>query len=251
MIPPKSPPKPKRTRNAKPPASSEDDIDLLILDDEGESAFQFDQCNKAELTSIEDLSGSGFKNKSSKKNKKDKATEDYKLLEAVHSVHKAVQSNNREDTDSQQPPIPPYPDVSSLRLDEVNDKMASSVSQSAQYSHNIQHSSSFDQSAGKPKHVFSDDELSEIFQIDFGQIFGNPDSGRKNNYKGIQIKKSAQAQNNLSSSVSSPPLSPVPPPLEFQSSPKVTRSKSDAAVPERNGVIKSKSMTIAGQRSFQ
>merc|ERR1719158_459748 len=40
------------------------------------------------------------------------------LLEAVHSVHKAVQSNNREDPDSQQPPIPPYPDVSSLRLDE-------------------------------------------------------------------------------------------------------------------------------------
>lgn len=79
----------------------------------------------------------------------------------------------------------------------VNDKMASSVSQSAQYSHNIQHSSSFDQSAGKPKHVFSDDELSEIFQIDFGQIFGNPDSGRKNNYKGIQIKKSAQGNSRV------------------------------------------------------
>ena len=83
MIPPKSPPKPKRTRNAKPPTPSEDDIDLLILDDEGESAFQFDQCNKAELTSIEDLSGSGFKNKSSKKSKKDKATEDYKVTESV------------------------------------------------------------------------------------------------------------------------------------------------------------------------
>ena len=78
--------------------------------------------------------------------------------------------------------------------------MASSVSQSAQYSHNIQHSCSFDQSAGgggKPKHVFSDDELSEIFQIDFGQIFGNPDSGRKNNYKGIQIKKSAQGNSRV------------------------------------------------------
>lgn len=37
-----------------------------------------------------------------------------KLLEAVQSVHKAVQSNNRED----QPPVPPYPDVASLRLDE-------------------------------------------------------------------------------------------------------------------------------------
>ena len=38
--------------------------------------------------------------------------------------------------------------------------------------------------------MFSDDELSEIFQIDFGQIFGNPDSDRQNNYKGIQLKKS-------------------------------------------------------------
>ena len=84
MIPPKSPPKPKRTRNAKPPASSDDDIDLLIIDDEGESAFQFDQCNKAELTSIEDLSGSlGIKSKSSKKNRKDKTTEDYKVTESV------------------------------------------------------------------------------------------------------------------------------------------------------------------------
>ena len=45
--------------------------------------------------------------------------------------------------------------------------------------------------AAPPKHVFSDDELSEIFQIDFGQIFGNPDAGRKNNYKGVQLKKSA------------------------------------------------------------
>ena len=38
------------------------------------------------------------------------------LLEAVQSVHAAVQSNSRED--AAQPPLPPYPDVSSLRLDE-------------------------------------------------------------------------------------------------------------------------------------
>ena len=44
-------------------------------------------------------------------------------------------------------------------------------------------------SAGPSKHVFSDDELSEIFQIDFGQIFGNPDSGRSSNYKGIKKTK--------------------------------------------------------------
>ena len=37
--------------------------------------------------------------------------------------------------------------------------------------------------------VFSDDELSEIFQIDFGQIFGHPEAGLKSSYKGIQAKK--------------------------------------------------------------
>ena len=41
----------------------------------------------------------------------------FQLLEAVQSVHKAVQSNNRGEED-QRPPVPPYPDVSSLRLDE-------------------------------------------------------------------------------------------------------------------------------------
>jgi len=164
------------------------------------------------------------------------------LLEAVQSVHKAVQSNNREDPELQQPPIPPYPDVSSLRIDEVNDM--GSVSHSAQYSsQKQQHSFSSSIDSQKPKkHVFSDDELSEIFQIDFGQIFGNPDSGRCNNYRS---KQSSKAQSNISSSLSSPPLSPLPPPLEFQSSPKVapkvSRSKSDAAVPARQAVSKSKS----------
>ena len=47
------------------------------------------------------------------------------------------------------------------------------------------------------KHVFSDDELSEIFQIDFGQIFGNPDSGRSSNYKGIKKTKQQQGKNVL------------------------------------------------------
>ena len=42
----------------------------------------------------------------------------FQLLEAVQSVHKAVQSNNRGEEDQQRPPVPPYPDVSSLRLDE-------------------------------------------------------------------------------------------------------------------------------------
>ena len=79
MIPPKSPPKPKRSRNnAKPPAYPDDEIDVLIKDDESESAFQFDLSNKAELTSIEDLSGS---KKKAKKSQKGKATEDPKVIE--------------------------------------------------------------------------------------------------------------------------------------------------------------------------
>lgn len=73
-----------------------------------------------------------------------------------------------------------------------------SLSQRNQYSsHSQQHSyngSNVEQN-NKP-HVFSDDELSEIFQIDFGQIFGNPDSDRQNNYKGIQLKKSASQGKN-------------------------------------------------------
>merc|ERR1719266_1297197 len=102
-------------------------------------------------------------------------------------------------------------------------------------------------SSDPPGRVFSDDELSEIFQIDFGQIFGNPEAGLKSSYKGIQSKKSTQAQSNSTAvSTFSPPLSPVPPPVEFQSSPKLApklgRSKSNAAVPVgRQAVCKSKS----------
>ena len=46
--------------------------------------------------------------------------------------------------------------------------------------------------------VFSDDELSEIFQIDFGQIFGNPEAGLKSSYKGIQSKKGVSRSNSSS-----------------------------------------------------
>merc|ERR1719481_2260183 len=106
------------------------------------------------------------------------------LLEAVQSVHKAVQSNN---SGEEEPPLPPYPDVRNLRLEEAS-KMAA-VSQSAQFS--SQHSTT-QSSSVQPGHIFSDDELSEIFQIDFGQIFGNPEAGLKSNYKGIQSKRTTQ-----------------------------------------------------------
>jgi len=161
------------------------------------------------------------------------------LLEAVQSVHKAVQSNS---SGEEEPPLPPYPDVRNLRLEEAS-KMAA-VTQSAQFS--PQHSTT-QSSSVQPGHIFSDDELSEIFQIDFGQIFGNPEAGLKSNYKGIQSKRTTQAQSNSTAvSTFSPPLSPVPPPVEFQSSPKLApklgRSKSNAAVPiGRQAVCKSKS----------
>merc|ERR1712106_1120328 len=239
MIPPKSPPKPKRSRgtSSRPLVPPEDDLELIMRDDESQSAFQFDLCQQAELMSLEDI-----------EHKTDKPIYDddvdtpedvYKLLEAVQSVHKAVQSNN---SGEEEPPVPPYPDVRNLRLDEAS-KMAA-VSQSAQFS--SQHSTSYSSSV-QPGHIFSDDELSEIFQIDFGQIFGNPEAGLKSNYKGIQSKKTKQAQSN-STAVATfcPPLSTVPPPVEFQSSPKLApklgRSKSNAAVAlGRQAVSKSKS----------
>merc|ERR1712106_625679 len=223
MIPPKSPPKPKRSRgtSSRPLVPPEDDLELIMRDDESQSAFQFDLCQQAELMSLEDI-----------EHKTDKPIYDddvdtpedvYKLLEAVQSVHKAVQSNN---SGEEEPPLPPYPDVRNLRLDEAS-KMAA-VSQSAQFS--SQHSTSYSSSV-QPGHIFSDDELSEIFQIDFGQIFGNPEAGLKSNYKGIQSKRTTQAQSNSTAvSTFSPPLSTVPPPVEFQSSPKLGRSKSNAAV---------------------
>merc|ERR1712106_298199 len=213
MIPPKSPPKPKRSRgtSSRPLVPPEDDLELIMRDDESQSAFQFDLCQQAELMSLEDI-----EHKTDKPIYDDDVdtTEDvYKLLEAVQSVHKAVQSNN---SGEEEPPVPPYPDVRNLRLDEAS-KMAA-VSQSAQFS--SQHSTSYSSSV-QPGHIFSDDELSEIFQIDFGQIFGNPEAGLKSNYKGIQSKRTTQAQSNSTAvSTFSPPLSTVPPPVEFQSSPK-------------------------------
>lgn len=65
------------------------------------------------------------------------------------------------------------------------------VTQSAQFS--PQHSTT-QSSSVQPGHIFSDDELSEIFQIDFGQIFGNPEAGLKSNYKGIQSKRTTQGK---------------------------------------------------------
>jgi len=57
LIPPKSPPKPKRSRSAvsRPAIHPDDDLELIMRDDESQSAFQFDLCQQAELTSLEDI----------------------------------------------------------------------------------------------------------------------------------------------------------------------------------------------------
>lgn len=71
------------------------------------------------------------------------------------------------------------------------------------------------QSSDPPGRVFSDDELSEIFQIDFGQIFGNPEAGLKSSYKGIQSKKGVSRSNSSSrtGTESADPVSDPSPPF--------------------------------------
>merc|ERR1711971_1347331 len=82
------------------------------------------------------------------------------LLEAVQGVHQAVSHHSGKD---QQPPLPPYPDLGNLSLQE--EKMARVSSSRGSAPLNLP------QSSDPPGRVFSDDELSEIFQIDFGQIW--------------------------------------------------------------------------------
>ena len=48
--------------------------------------------------------------------------------------------------------------------------------------------------------AFTDEELSEIFQIDFSEIFGSPDQGLKpSKYKGVQLPPSATSSAQKSS----------------------------------------------------
>merc|ERR1711962_1023019 len=142
-----------------------------------------------------------------------------------------------------QPPLPPYPELGNLSLHDAK-KMAT-VSQPQPVP-----GASMSVPSTTTPHVFSDDELSEIFQIDFGQIFGNLEAGLKSNYKGIQSKKSSSSRPAAPSTVVSTvggetasssrvagggSFSPLPPPEEFQSSPLMARrqlsqSKSCSAV---------------------
>mgnify|MGYP001297017149 CR=1 FL=1 len=45
------------------------------------------------------------------------------------------------------------------------------------------------QDVGKTPQVFTDEELSEIFQINFAEIFGSPTEKPKSDYKGINLPK--------------------------------------------------------------
>ena len=72
MIPPKSPPKPKRSRGPKTAAYSESDCDLILREDESQAAFQFDLSQTAQVTSLEDLEkyNNNNNNKQSSRSKK-------------------------------------------------------------------------------------------------------------------------------------------------------------------------------------
>ena len=80
MIPPKSPPKPKRSRGGnKPAAYSETESDLLMRDDESQAAFQFDLGQTAQVTSLEDLeqyNNNNNNNNNNRTKKKAKTPED-------------------------------------------------------------------------------------------------------------------------------------------------------------------------------
>jgi hypothetical protein len=59
MIPPKSPPKPKRTRGpVRSPVTAEEEMDLILAmrgDEATQAAFQFDMSRQAEVVSLEDI----------------------------------------------------------------------------------------------------------------------------------------------------------------------------------------------------
>ena len=85
MIPPKSPPKPKRSRGPKT------DCDLILREDESQAAFQFDLSQTAQVTSLEDLekynnnnnnNNNSNKKQSSRSKKKARTPEDVQEVTA-------------------------------------------------------------------------------------------------------------------------------------------------------------------------
>merc|ERR550534_1260691 len=239
VIPPKSPPKPKRSKGpTRSPVTAEEEMDLIMAmrgDEADQSAFQFELGQHAEVVSLEDMGRNTEKPYNGQMEKiydqvpdrEDTPEDVQQLLEAVQGVHQAVSQHSGKD---QQPPLPPYPDLGNLSLQEENMARVSSRGSAP-----LNHAPS---SSDPP--VFSDDDLSEIFQIDFGQIFGNPEAGLKSSYKGIQSKKGVSRSNSSSraaeqTSSSAPTFNPLPPPEQFQSSPaqarrQLAQSQSSSAV---------------------
>merc|ERR1719341_2092462 len=234
------------------PVTAEEEMDLIMAmrgDETDQSAFQFDLSQHAEVVSLEDIGRNtekpynGYQEKiyDQVPDREDTPEDVQQLLEAVQGVHQAVSHHSGKD---QQPPLPPYPDLGNLSLQE--EKMAR-VSSRGSAPLNLPPTSSSD----PPGRVFSDDELSEIFQIDFGQIFGNPEAGLKSSYKGIQSKKTVSRSNSSSrtaeqtSSSTPTAFNPLPPPEQFQSSPAQARRQlaqsqsSSAVVLADNGAKKS------------
>eukprot|EP00095_Tigriopus_kingsejongensis_P010849 maker-scaffold1333_size47127-snap-gene-0.11 protein:Tk10849 transcript:maker-scaffold1333_size47127-snap-gene-0.11-mRNA-1 annotation:"vinculin-like isoform 1" len=148
------------------------------------------------------------------------------LLDSVQGVQSAV---GQYPAETLPPPLPPYPKIGDLSLSdsktsgsatmpvatsrghqtqEMKSASKSASSSNIMSHYNQQNSSAQQGGRGKQPKVFSDSELSEIFQIDFGEIFGSPDAGLTNfnDYKGINLP----SKNSRDSPGSAPPRPPPP-----------------------------------------
>jgi len=205
-------------------------MDLIMAmrsDEASQAAFQFDLGKQAEVVCLEDIERNRerpyaqihrLQEPQEKIYDQVPCREDtpegvHQLLEAVQGVHQAVSDHSGGE---QQPPLPPYPDLGNLSINQDKKKMAK-VSNGSALSSSLP-------SSEPAIRVFSDDELSEIFQIDFGQIFGNPELGLKSSYRGIQSKRGVSRSNSAAAVPSAAAtFSPLPPPEQFQSSPALAR----------------------------
>ncbi|XP_059099435.1 vinculin-like isoform X3 [Tigriopus californicus] len=155
-----------------------------------------------------------------------------KLLDSVEGVKSAVA---QYPADSLPPPLPPYPKIGDLSLSDTQSKRSATMPVANGSARN--HRPSYQRSHGQEdKKVFTDSELSEIFQIDFGEIFGSPDiTVPDSNYRGINLpsknhrgtdsyrrtqkqlesKKASQISSSSTSSSFSYSNAALPPPSQF------------------------------------
>ena len=90
MIPPKSPPKPKRSRGPKTAAYGEPDCDLILREDESQAAFQFDLSQTAQVTSLEDLEKYNNNNNNNNNNNKKQSSRSKKKARTPEDVQEVT-----------------------------------------------------------------------------------------------------------------------------------------------------------------